>query len=125
MRKQYHFRRVGEDIHIWDVDRLVALTRDINVTRVSLSDIRELEEPYWFQHEGNAPTCRKVLEHARMVQEADPAFPIILSSDGRVMDGMHRVGKALLQGHTEIDSVQFEADPEPDFTNRKPDDLPY
>jgi hypothetical protein len=57
--------------------------------------------------------------------DCDLAFPIILSSDGRVMDGMHRVGKALLQNYTEIEAVRFTQDPEPDYIGVQPDDLPY
>jgi hypothetical protein len=70
-------------------------------------------------------TCREVVDHARLMQECDLAHPIILSSDGRVMDGMHRICKALLQGRTEIEAVRFEHDPEPDYIGVDPDDLPY
>ena len=52
-------------------------------------------------------------------------LPIILSSDGRVMDGMHRVAKAALLGHETIPAVQFTSDPEPDFVDVQPEDLPY
>ncbi|WP_229029091.1 hypothetical protein [Flavobacterium sp. SLB02] len=41
------------------------------------------------------------------------------------MDGMHRVIKALLEGHLEIQAIQFESTPEPDFINIPVDDLPY
>lgn len=57
--------------------------------------------------------------------ECDLAYPIILSSDGRIMDGMHRVCKALLENRTEIDAVRFRHDPEPDYIGIHPDDLPY
>jgi hypothetical protein len=50
---------------------------------------------------------------------------VILSSDGRVMDGMHRVCKALLLGHDTIDAVRFLHDPEPDHIGIPLDDLPY
>lgn len=59
-----------------------------------------------------------------MIGEADLAFPIILSADGRVMDGMHRVLKALLNGSQSIEAVRFERDPEPDFVDVALDDLP-
>jgi hypothetical protein len=59
------------------------------------------------------------------MQDCDLAFPIILSNDGRVMDGMHRVCKALLQKHNEIEAVRFIEDPEPDYIGVHPDDLPY
>jgi hypothetical protein len=66
-----------------------------------------------------------MLEHIRLIDEADLSFPIILSSSGAVMDGRHRVAKALLQGGVDIEAVQFEEDPEPDHAGLGPDDLPY
>lgn len=57
--------------------------------------------------------------------DCDLAFPIILFKDGRVMDGMHRVCKALLNGLSEIEAVRFVEDPEPDYVGVHPDDLPY
>lgn len=125
MRKQYHFRRRGGDVLIWDVDRLLSLAAARPRHRVALSTIRELDEPYWFDATSSAPTCRAVLDHARLVAEADLAHPIILSADGRIMDGMHRVGKAYLEDRSEILAVRFEVDPEPDFVNVSPDSLPY
>lgn len=61
----------------------------------------------------------------RLVDEADLSFPILLGADGRLMDGMHRVAKALREGRRTIDTVQFEVDPEPDFVGRRPSELPY
>src|SRR4051794_26705865 len=116
MRKQYHFRPSKNGCFAWDVDRLVALARDFPQTLVPLSDIRELDEPFWFDH-GAVPTCRAITEHARLMQATDLSYPIILSSDGGVMDGMHRVCKAVLLGHSHITAVRFTTDPEPDYTD--------
>jgi hypothetical protein len=41
------------------------------------------------------------------------------------MDGMHRVCKALLLGHQDIEAVRFVDDPTPDYIGVAPDDLPY
>jgi hypothetical protein len=60
-----------------------------------------------------------------LIEESDLSFPIILSASGAVMDGMHRVAKAVLLGREEIEAVQFEADPEPDHVGLGPNDLPY
>lgn len=65
------------------------------------------------------------IEHMALVQAADLTYPIILSASGEVMDGMHRVAKAVLEGRTEIDAVQFPRDPDPDYVGRGPTDLPY
>jgi len=64
-------------------------------------------------------------EHARLIATADLAYPIILAVDGRVMDGMHRVARALLEGRPTIAAVRFAGPIEPDFRNCRPEDLPY
>ena len=120
MRKQYHFRPSDAGLLAWDVDRLVALSKDLEPAAIPVASIRELDEPYW----GAIPT-REVAEHARLIDECDLSFPIILSSDGRVMDGMHRVLKALLKGASHIHAVRFTVDPEPDYIGVKPEDLSY
>ena len=66
-----------------------------------------------------------MVEHYQLLLETELKYPIIVSEKGRVMDGMHRVAKALLLRHTEINAVQFESDPAPDYTDVKPDDLSY
>src|SRR5262245_10165623 len=104
MRRQYHSRLVDGRRLIWDIHRLVALTQDHPVKEVSLASIRELDENFWF--DGLPPTCRAVVEHVRLIEATELEFPIILAADGRVMDGMHRVCKALLEGRATIHAVQ-------------------
>ena len=123
MRRQYHSRVVNGRTLIWDVHRLVELTRTYPVRELPLSQIAELDECFWFQ--GEPATCRAVALHARLIQEVDPAHPIILSSSGRVMDGMHRVCRALLENRSVISAVQFVEDPKPDFIDADIDALPY
>jgi len=108
----------------WDVDRLVALTKHFPRSQIPLSAIREFDEPFWFGL-NTSPTCRAVVEHARLIEAADLNFPIILSSDGLVMDGMHRVGRAAMLGRATIEAVRFTQDPYPDYVGVQPDDLPY
>lgn len=125
MRKQYHFRRSAGDVLIWDCDRLVALSSELPRKTVPLSSIRELGEAYW-RLDGEAHlTCGEIVEHIRLIREADLSYPIILSSDGRIMDGMHRVMKAVLEEREGIRAVQFDEDPEPDYVNVPAAELPY
>ncbi|WP_336042641.1 hypothetical protein [Acinetobacter dispersus] len=123
MRRQYHFRQVGEDTYIWDVHRLVELTNKFVAKRLQLVDIQELNEAYWFPDQ--YPTIQQIIEHFQLVQDADLSYPIILCAEGRVMDGMHRVAKASLLKQTEILALQFEQTPEPDFINVDEDELDY
>jgi hypothetical protein len=125
MRTQYHFRQSERGLCLWDVERLIELSRGLPRERVPLAAIRELDEPFWCGGEGQRLTCRQVVDHARLMRECDLSYPIILSSDGRVMDGMHRVCKALLEGLSEIEAVRFREDPEPDYVGVDADELPY
>ena len=65
------------------------------------------------------------MQHMRLIDEADLSHPIILDQDGRVMDGMHRVCKAVRDGKDQILAFRFVTDPEPDFVGCDPDELPY
>ena len=123
MRKQYFFRPTAGGFLAWDVDRLVELTRNLPRRRVPLTDIRELEDA-WFGAD-ESPTWKALVEHVRLMDAADLSFPIILAADGTVMDGMHRVAKALRAGRRDIEAVQFTVDPPPDYLNVQPADLPY
>jgi hypothetical protein len=125
IRPQYHFRPAPEGLLAWDVRRLVRLSRELPVQAVPLSQIAELDSVHWYGHGSVKPTVRSIIEHCQLMLAADLAYPIILDSAGRVMDGMHRVSKALMQGATQITAVQFEQDPAPDYVDCDPDLLPY
>lgn len=125
MRKQYHFRKSRTGFDAWDVDRLRALSKDFARIDVPLNAIAELDEDYWFAGSAEHPTCRRIAEHCALIDKADLSYPIILCREGRVMDGMHRVAKALLSGHRTIKAVRFAATPEPDHAGVFPDALSY
>jgi hypothetical protein len=125
MRKQYHLRQSAAGLLAWDVDRLIALTAGLSRRAVPLAAIGELDEPFWFGGGSEAATCRAVAEHARLIAEADLRYPIILGADGRVMDGMHRVAKAYLEGRDAIWAVQLGVEPAPDFVGVDEAALPY
>src|SRR4051812_11531244 len=125
MRKQYHLRQSPTGLLAWDVARLTALTADLVPQAVPPAAIRELDEPFWFGGGSEVATCRAVADHARLIAETDLRYPIILSADGRVMDGMHRVAKAYLEGREAITAVQLVVDPAPDFVGVNEAALPY
>lgn len=124
MRKQYHFRPSERGLAAWDVDRLLVLAQGQPTEQVPLEAIREADSNYWFSH-GDTPTVRAVVEHARLIQEADLSYPIIIDPQGGVMDGMHRVGKALLLGQPTISAKRLPRLPQPDYVDIRPEDLPY
>lgn len=124
MRTQYHFWPGAEGNDAWDVHRLILLAADLPEFDLAVDSIRELDADHWFAL-GPEPTVRRIIEHIRLIGEADPAYPIILGADGRVMDGMHRVARAVLEGRPTVRAVRFTVDPQPDYRNCTPEDLPY
>lgn len=125
MRKQYNLRPSKDGLRAWDVHRLIELSKNFPVKNILLSEIKEVNETYWFQDPSQLPTGVAILEHIKLMEEASLEYPIILCDKGRLMDGMHRVMKALQQGHIHIKAVQFETTPEPDFIGIPADELPY
>lgn len=124
MRAQYHFRPSSRGLLAWDVRRLIELSAGLPIRTVSIKTIAELDEAHWYST-GEAPTCRSLVEHFKLVRECDLSFPIILDQSGRVMDGMHRVCKAILEERSEVLAVQFVTDPDPDYVGCDPGSLPY
>lgn len=124
MRQQYHSRDVGGEHHVWDVNRLVLMAETLPAIEVPLFEFKEIDETYWYQ-EGALPTCRSVAEHARLIYETDLAYPVLLCSEGRVIDGMHRICKALMEGRSSVTAKRFETTPKPDYINVRLEELPY
>jgi hypothetical protein len=124
MRKQYHFWPGDRGVDAWDVDRLIRLTVGLPVERVALADIREIDSVYWFD-DWHLPTVRNVVEHVRVIQQVETTYPIILGPDGRVMDGMHRIARALIEQRAAIDAVRLTVLPPADYLDCRPQDLPY
>ena len=99
----------------WTMQQLWELAAKLPVKKLRVADLaRELDEVRWFSEAHQKfPTCRAVAEHARDIFEADFSHPIILNPQGEVVDGMHRLCKAWLEGTEEIDAVQLQTMPEP------------
>lgn len=109
----------------WDVKRLVVLAEGLPVIEVDPGPLADADPQYWIQDFNGPPTVRAIAQHAHLINAADLDWPILLCAEGRVMDGMHRVAKALMEGRESIPARRFEVTPEPDFVGVHPNDLPY
>ncbi len=126
VRTQYHFWPGTRGKDAWDVQRLIALSADLPVETVRLDEIGEVDSVYWFDGTTYPATVRAVIEHCRLIAEVDLTHPIILGPDGRVMDGMHRIARSILDGHDSIQARRFIDLPPPDFRDvNDPTELPY
>ena len=126
MKKQTHRNvRNGKEL-TWYADSLWALAVDLPVFEIALDSVKAwtgapaLDEDCWFG--GRGATLREVAKHCRKINAATFEHPIILNDDGTLMDGGHRLCKALLEGRTTIAAVQFPAMPPPDEVHDLPNE---
>ena len=92
--------------HSWSVPRLFELARNLPVMEVPLNHLS-----LYYTYE--KLTLRDVVMHMNAVNDADLDKPIILDEDGELMDGRHRLMKAMLLGHEKIKAVRFDENPSP------------
>ena len=120
---QKHSRAARGGRAVWYTERLWTLSAELPVEEVAIASMAEFETDCWFGV-GRVPSVRAVAEHAARIAAADLSYPIILSADGRLMDGGHRLAKAWLAGATHVRAVRFREDPAPDEFRREPSKLP-
>lgn len=95
---------------IWDSGTLFAAAKGLTPYDLQLSALNlDISFP-------NATTMALFLYQVKRMQEADLNYPIIQAPDGWIMDGYHRIAKAILEGHTTIKAVRLPVLPEPDRT---------
>lgn len=92
--------------HCWGVPRLFELSRSLPVMEVPLNRLS-----LWYTYE--KLTLREMVMHMKAVNDADLDKPIILDEDGELMDGRHRLMRAMLNGAETIKVVRFEENPVP------------
>ncbi len=98
----------------WSVPRLWRLAQDLPIVEMPVGEVSScLDQDLWFNH-GERPTTRAVARHCKQIIDADLKKPIILDQDGQVMDGIHRIAKAVLIGAARIRAVRFAKNPPPD-----------
>ena len=92
--------------HTWSVPRLFELSRNFPVMDVPLNHLH-----LYYTYE--KLTLREMVSHIIAINNSDLGMPIIIDEDGEVMDGRHRLMKAILQGEETIKAVRFEENPPP------------
>ncbi len=104
-------RYIDEDGYVWAVARLIEYGKDLEPFDIPLSAIDISRKPF----KAGTMTAREVAEHVKRTLEADLQYPVIMDPDGYIMDGWHRVMRALVEGRETIKAVRFEKMPPWEF----------
>jgi ribonuclease HI len=115
--RQSQSRPVSDPDSFESSESLQEAAKNLPIKKLPITFFDDLmDTDCWFQ--GKRPTIRSIADHARRIYQADMAQPVILASDGKVIEGSHRIAHAYLTNRKEIDAVQFEVDPEPDIRHK-------
>jgi len=110
--------RRGEKKYFWLVEGLIEKSVGLPVFEANVSELlAKIGGGTWFGKDEKV-TIQLILNHIDRALKADLTFPIILSADGKVMDGSHRIVSAYIKGIESISAVQFETDPNPDYISK-------
>lgn len=90
----------------WGVARLFQLSKGFPVLEIPVD---HLCLSYSYEN----LSLRDMVMHISAIIKSDLNTPIILDEDGDLMDGRHRVMKALLTGKKTIKAVRFDENPTP------------
>ena len=83
----------------------IRLAKDLEVKEIKVSEM------YIGYSPPHNTTLRGFVQHMKMVIDADMSCPILLNQDGQIIDGRHRLAKALLEGYETIKAKRFIDDP--------------
>lgn len=110
-RSGSHTRTFDGKKFVWFVEDLWLLAKNLPIIEVDPELIINLDRDGWFTAE--KPTPRVILSHMQRILNSDLTYPVILHPDGSIMDGAHRVCKAILLGEKAIQVVRFTQEPPP------------
>ena len=104
----------GETMYYWKCSRLWKLTEDFPVEHIPL-DAFDWESDNFTWNINRSPLWKEVGDHTKRILATDLQYPIIISEDGHVMDGMHRVLKSYVFCLPTVKAVRFDKNPPPDM----------
>ena len=101
----------------WKVETLWRLAEALPIQHLPLKEIYWADDNCAYLEEDDS--YLNFAKHVKRVLDADLSFPVILSSKGIVMDGMHRLVKAHIFGVPTVKAVRFDEMPSPNCVERK------
>jgi hypothetical protein len=97
--------------HFWIVSSLWELSKDLPIYEVPLVGM-DLGQTVW---DSVGDNFLEFCKHVNLVNNADLSYPILLSPMGYIVDGRHRLAKAIINGHSTIKIQKLSTMPEPDY----------
>lgn len=104
-------RIIDGNIFVYDSSEIYRLALSAPINMVKPTDF-DLTKMFWFANLEQASVF-EVLEHFRRIMAVSVEDPIVLAPDGSVLDGLHRIARAVLDNRSSIPARQLLVEPEP------------
>lgn len=97
----------------WELSEIWKKSENLEVIQVKVNHLWDsrYKNAWCWQHESEEINNLFFLHHMRRVLNADLNYPIILSEEELIFDGVHRLMKAKHLGLEYINCVKFKKDP--------------
>ena len=100
---------IQEDMALeWKFKHLFEASRSKPRIEVPVEELNVLDADVWFSPTGRAPTLRNIAHEFKRVEQVDPGCPAIIVRTIGLIDGTHRLIKALLRGERSLACVEFD-----------------
>ena len=108
--KNYPYKRE------WTLDFFWQDSQKLPIEKIEVDKLWERYSKAWcWQHNEEIINHDFFLHHMQRILDADLDYPIILSEEYYIFDGVHRLVKAKHLQHKYIYCVQYSKDPEPNY----------
>ena len=98
---------------IWNLDYIWQASESLEEGIIDVDSLWEnrYSKAWCWQHNDEIINNEFFLHHLERVMNADLTYPIILSEENYILDGVHRLMKAKYLGYAGIKFVKFKKDP--------------
>lgn len=97
----------------WTIAHLITHAKDLPIFDCPLAALD-------LSHTSYTCNMRQMVGHMAACFDADPTCPILLDENGQILDGRHRIMRAIYEGKTTVPAKRFTTNPIP--TSREPNE---
>ncbi len=105
MKKHLNNQSFEAGDEVWKVARLFKLSEDLEPFDIPLKHLNI------YNLQPTINTLTSFVGNIQRTLDADLSYPIILDDEGYVMDGRHRIARAMLENKESIKAVRFDENP--------------
>ena len=105
----------ASNLYYWSARSLWEAASELPVEHVPLESFDWTNDNFRCDSLSKPPLWRDLGDHFKKMLAADLQYPIVISANGDVMDGMHRILKCYAFGFDSVKAVRFGQNPAPDI----------